>query len=380
MSENINDVIEPAVMAKVKDELRGHMDTLVNESKGKFEAVVNEIRENAKKEVLASVEAERAKIEKEAASLLEVRQEPVSKREFIEAECRKVSDELVKTRAVTLSSTSVGIVDDIITKLTNETGGLIDLIDFGTSPVQLGTVPVFTPLAEATYVGEGATGITPDASAGLAAQSLNLQPYASVLAVSNGVDIFSALGPKLPDAYANCFRRTIVKQILQGTGTSSFTGLNTNAAINQLPAATGSVAGGLKWADLIKAIKQFKGMYAFDDVSKLAIVIHPTVIQDCITNSTNSALDIATYQSYLNNSTIQGVKIVESPYAPSTKTTALAAAVIGYFPHYVARVSSVFKLNAIPVTRTDNVEYNGISYMDGKPVVNTSFLRLNFLT
>lgn len=372
--------ISEDVLEKVKSELRSNLDNVAKESRGNFANIIAEITESAKKEV----EAERANFAKELATYRANTPSFMinSRDELVKGDYRRIAETLIQNRALTVNGASYETITNDIVAALSTSGNASDMgISFFYANAENEVVPLFSPqMAEPAGQTEGGTGISPDATGVLTKSLLTLVPYISILPVSNGASLFTMINEKLPQFFQDAFRRTIAKQICQGNGSSpQFTGLCANSSITQVNCTTTGKT--VKWLDLIKAIKTLKGAYALPDVNGIKMLINPAIVSLVLGNSANDSLSMGLTSEYLMRNTLNGVPVIETGYAPTDMTTnGNPACVVGYMPHYALGLAKTFKLIPIPVTRTDNVEWNGIMYLMGQPMINSSFVRLNIVT
>lgn len=237
-------------------------------------------------------------------------------------------------------------------------------------------VPVFAPgLALPVGNAPGATGISPDATAALSGDSLALKAWYSILGVSMDALISTDIESELPLIFSRAYGAAIDKAILVGAG-------NGNDALGVFVASASGVptssdiacaaAGTPKWADMAKLALTIIGMGS--DQNGLAIVAHANIIAALLSEATTGTDPFRV--EYLTKGSILGVQVIVSSYAPSTLTAGSYVAVGGYFPHYALAVAQELTIDPIKTVGSDNVTFQSFMYMNGKPLIGSSFRRL----
>jgi len=237
-------------------------------------------------------------------------------------------------------------------------------------------VPVFSP-SMAVPVGSvpGATGTASDSTGVLTGDSMTLKAWYSTLAISMGALMSSDIERELPAIFSDNFGAAIDKAILVGAGSgsdmlgafvASAVGVPTGSDIT----ATGSGAAPV-WADYVKMALTLLGLSG--DQNSLAIVVNPAVF--------SAALGVATGSDpnkveYMTKGTILGIPVILSGYALTTLTTGSYVAVGGYWKHYGLAIAQEIMIDQIKTVGSDDITFQSFMYMQGKPLVGSSFRRL----
>lgn len=278
-------------------------------------------------------------------------------------------------RAVTSNGSGINTEGGVVKALVDG-GKLRSKVAVFTGANAQTVVPVFSPhLALPAGAAEGATGIAADGTAVFAGKSLTLKPWYSILAVSMGALQASELGGYLPGIFAEAFAGAIDKAILVGTGGG-------NDALGVFVANAGGVpvasdknvaaAGAPKWVDIIGLASDIIGMGG--DPTKAAIALHPTFVGTLLAEATASAE--ALKMELLTKGTVRGVPVVESGYCPTATVAGSYVAVGGYFNHYALAVARELTIDQIKVVGSDNVTFQAFMYLQGNPLIGSSFKRL----
>lgn len=264
-----------------------------------------------------------------------------------------------------------------------EGGKLRSMVSVFQGPNAITTVPVWAPTV-ALPVGSapGTTGSAVDTTATLTGTALTLKAWHSTVQIGNDALLSTDVESALPSIFSKAFGGAIDKGILMGAGSGSDMlgvfiadagGVTTSQDIVM---ASGTVASGPLWADYLGMMLTLIGLNG--DKNSLAMVVNPNVFKLALAQAA-SGLD-PLKNEYLMKGTILGCPIIMSGYAQSALTNDYYVAVGGYFDHYALAIAQEIKINQILTVCTDGVTFDAFMYMQGKPLVGSSFRRLQTTT
>lgn len=133
-----------------------------------------------------------------------------------------------------------------------------------------------------------------------------------------------------------------------------------------------AASGAPKWVDVIGLASDIIGMGG--DISKAAITLHPSFVGTLLAENTASAE--ALKMELLTKGSVRGIQVVESSYCPTTLTAGSYVGVGGYFNHYALAVARELTIDQIKVVGSDNVTFQAFMYLQGNPLIGSSFRRL----
>ncbi|MGD9940881.1 MAG: phage major capsid protein [Clostridia bacterium] len=282
---------------------------------------------------------------------------------------------LLEKRAITSGGAGQNTVPGIVSALVDG-GRLVGKVSkfYGRNSVT--NVPVMAPTL-ALPVGSvpGATGTASDSTAVLAGDALTLKPWYSTLPVSMDALISTDIERELPGIFAKAFGGSIDKLIIAGTGGGS-DGLGVFvASASGVPVASDisvAAAGTPKWVDLSKLALTILGLGG--DQQSLVIVMNPLIMAPLLAESTTGVDPFKV--EFLTKGTILGIPVILSGYAPSATVAGSYVAVGGDFSHYAWAVAQELTIDPIKTVGSDNVTFQSFMYMQGKPLIGSSFRRL----
>jgi HK97 family phage major capsid protein len=279
-------------------------------------------------------------------------------------------------RAITANGAGYNTVPGVVKALVDG-GKLRPKVSVFTGPNSQTIVPVFAPhMAVPVGTAPGATGTSSDSTAVLAGKALTLKPWYSTLAVSMDALISTDIESYLPGIFEEAFGSAIDKAILVGAGTGSDALGVFIASSSGVP--TGSdlacaAAGTPKWVDVAKMALTVIGTMN-GPMEKAAIVMHPNIMAPLLAETTTATDPYK--MEYLTQRTVLGIPVILSSYALTTLTANSYVAVGGYFSHYGLAVAQEVTIDQIKTVGSDNVTFQSFMYMQGNPLVGSSFVRL----
>lgn len=279
-------------------------------------------------------------------------------------------------RAITSNGAGVNTAPGIVSALVDG-GKLRSKVSVFTGPNAQTVVPVFAPhMAVPVGTVQGATGTSSDSTAVLAGKAMTLYPWYSTLAVSMGALNSTDIERYLPEIFSKAFGAAIDKGILVGAGSgqdmlgafiASAVGVPTASDI----AATGTAAAPT-WGDYAKLALQLLSLQG--DSSSLAITANADLISSIL--GSTAVGDQPMKQEYLSNRSILGIPVVLSGYGLTTLTSGSYVAVGGYWDHYGLAVAQEITIDKIKTVGSDNIVFQSFMYMQGAPLIGSSFRRL----
>jgi hypothetical protein len=239
-------------------------------------------------------------------------------------------------------------------------------------------VPVFSPhLALPAGQTPGGTGIGADGTGVLAGDGLTLKPWYSIIAISRGALMSTDIEAELPAILSEAFGGAIDKAITVGAGSgndmlgveiASSSGVTTSQDI----ACTSGAAAAPNWADYLGMVMELLALGG--DIASLAIIVHPTIFKAALAVGVTGFDPMKS--EYLLKGTILGVEVILSGYSLTTLTAGSYVAVGGKFKHYALAIAQELIIDDIKVVGSDNITFQAWMYMQGKPLIGSSFRRL----
>jgi HK97 family phage major capsid protein len=279
-------------------------------------------------------------------------------------------------RAITANGAGVNTVGGIIKALVD--GGKISpkvAKFFG--PNAKTVVPVFAPhLAVPVGTAEGATGTASDTTGVLAGAELTLKPWYCTLPVSMGALISTDIESELPSIFGEAFGQAMDKAICVGAGSGNDALGVFIASASGVPVASDiacAAAGAPAWADYLGLALELLGTMN-GPIERAAILVNPAVFKTAL-GAAASGYDPMKIE-FLTRGTILGIPVILSSYALTTLTTGSYVAVGGYFAHYGLAIAQEITIDQIKTVGSDNITFQAFVYMQGRPLVGTSFRRL----
>jgi len=283
----------------------------------------------------------------------------------------------IERRAITSNGAGANTAPGIIRTIVDG-GKLRSKVSLFLGKNAVTTVPVWAP-SVAMPVGSvpGATGTASDSTAVLTGDPLTLKAWYSTIAISMGALMSTDIEAELPAIFSEAFAGSIDKAILVGAGSgsdmlgtliASASGVTTSQDIT----CTSGAAAAPNWADYLDLALQLLALGG--DVNSLAIVVHPTIFKAAL-GAAASGYD-PMKNEYLLKGTILGIPVILSSYALTTLTAGSYVAIGGYFKHYALALAQEIHIDQIKTVGSDNVTFQAFMYMQGKPLVGSSFRRL----
>ncbi|MCX7023055.1 MAG: phage major capsid protein [Spirochaetes bacterium] len=281
-------------------------------------------------------------------------------------------------RAITANGAGYNTVPGIVRALVDgaKLGGKIARF-FGANAVT--TVPVFAPhMAVPVGSAPGATGTSSDSTAVLTGDPLTLKPWYSTLAISMGALLSTDIEGELPAIFAEAFSAAIDKMICVGAGSGSdglgvFIASSSGVPTGSDISCTSSTGTGPNWADYVGLAMTLLGLSG-GPMDSLAIVVNPAVFATALGSATEGYDPMKV--EFLTKGTILGIPVILSSYALTTLTTGSYVAVGGYFRHFALAVAQEITIDPIKTVGSDNIVFQAFMYMQGKPLIGSSFRRL----
>jgi HK97 family phage major capsid protein len=281
-------------------------------------------------------------------------------------------------RAITANGAGVNTAPGVVKALVDG-GRLRSRVSVFTGANSQTVVPVFAPhMAVPVGTAPGATGTSSDSTAVLTGDSMTLKAWYSTLAVSMGALLSTDIESYLPGIFQEAFGAAIDKAICVGAGSGSdalgvFIASSSGVTTSQDITCTSGAAAAPNWADYMSMALTLLSLSG-GPMDSLAIVVHPTVLATAL--GSTAVGDQPIKQEFLTRGTIMGIPVVVNTYALTTLTAGSYVAVGGYFKHYGLAIAQEILVDQIKTVGSDNVTFQSFMYMQGKPLVGSSFRRL----
>lgn len=344
----------------------------------KFNEIMDQMRSmqdqiKADREAFA---AEQRAFEQEKAALTEA---PSVKREkAVNGQIREIIDAMLNKRAITLNgSGAVEVINALFKAFANKTS-VVDGVRFFQGPNANTVIPILSPRpARPARAAEGATSISSDSTAVLAATELKPETYVSVLPVSfEALKYCGAnLESELVGVFADAFRDAMAYQMVNGRDKATyyeFLGLfNAAPAANQIACDS---SGSPVMADLVELALKMQDKV----MAEPTIVISPTFYAG-ITSAAVTGYEVYKNELIMNR-TIEGVKVEVCGYAPST-TTANSIVAVGFDKgDYAVGIAADITIEPIRAKGDTNTYFQAIMGIDGKPICDANVYGLKAIS
>lgn len=280
-----------------------------------------------------------------------------------ETELRAIADAMVQKRAITLNGAGAY---NVLTEIFKVIDLKYDLLARCRTIYGAGAqtnIPVLSARpAKPSKVTEGATGIGADATAAMGATTITPYAYFSELPISAEAIVQGAanIAGELPAIFADAFAAAMLFGMLDGTGDGVMTTLFANASLTKDIdcIATGNPA----WKDFIKLAGTVKS-YNHNPV----IITNSTFIGELLgaTTAETSGLKM----ELLTRSTIRGVEVIESGYAPTAITSGAVTAVALDLENYVFAIAKEMSIEPVRTPGTAMTYYQAVNFMNAKPIL-----------
>lgn len=346
--------LEMALIAKSK-ELRNAIDSYT-----KPESDVAELDKRC-----ASLNDEIVVLKKQLAECDAPKDEPKQERSVF----GKIADAMMQKRSVTVNGTGVvKTIKEIYKKVQDDNSILADVSYFFGRDSQT-RIPAWVANATAAFVAEGGSATTQTGT--LAATNIDpAQVLASIPVSQQTLDLSGAdLEADLPEIFANAFGDLMATGMCTGDGTTNkMIGIfaDTTATVNT------TAATAFKISDLVKLATDVKGKKISDPTIWMSSFVYSKFVADSTTGE-----DVNIYkEDLIRNKTIEGVKVVITPYAPTAIAAGSIIAVAGSPKNYAIGVAGEISIKAKETAGSTLVTFDAFNYFNGKPIISSDFIQL----
>lgn len=328
------------------------------------------LQEKVKEGSVPSDEARKAFVELRAKKAEVEKQEALANAPSIETRSTESTDiqkALLEKRAIALGANGDSGFSSKIFEVASSSSEILSAITIETGALPNTKFSLFSPsVNNIKRVSEDGTGSTASTAA-FAPVSVTPAPYLGYVSLSDYFLKFapSALESKLTQLFGKGFSVQMAKEVLIGTGSGEMLGVFADTGITT--SQNCAAAGAPKLKDLLNVVAKLTGKFAR---SQLAIAINPIFWASIMAEDTK--------WSYINNKadyfTFNGVRVIESDFAPTTLTAGSKVAVVGNFADYGVATASNVELETLSKTAGSlNTPIQGTMYFDGKVIVPSSF-------
>jgi len=277
---------------------------------------------------------------------------------------RDVANAMAEKRAITVNGTgAVQVLNDIVSVLAKKTG-FINRYSYFYGRDASTVIPVFSALPAApSPQSEGATSISADSTATLAATSIAPKAQVSLLKISAEALTLSGadLEGRMAAIFANAYARAIANGSLNGDGSgNNMFGMFIDSALSN--DSTCAATGAPKLADILGL-----ALTVQDYADDAAILINPTFVAGLLTESTT---DLAWLKEEIGrNKTALGIPVIASGWAPSTTTGGNIVAVAMPLSNYAIAMAQEFRVTPIRQVGDTNTYFQAEAFFNGKPIL-----------
>lgn len=340
------------------------------------EQIINEMQgiiESAKKENRGLNEVEEKRM-KELEGLIDVLKREARAREMqeelraqIKPETRTAKEEatevrsqlasaIMEKRAITLNGAGATayIRDIVMAKI--EKAAWMSQIDYIIGANASTVIPILAPIpANAAYAPQCTTNISVDSTAVIAGKTLTPRAYVSLLQVSKQALIFTELERQIDKAYQKVFANTLHEEIVTGSGTNSFVGLDVVTNKTACSTAAVSLTGLLQLA-----------LKASGKLTNGIILINPDAFAAIINANDTSPI----MAGILTTMQIYGMPIFTTNYLANGAQNADVWAVAFEPDNYAVGVAGEVMIDTINVKGDANTYFQAYLFADGKEKVS----------
>ena len=289
----------------------------------------------------------------------------ITKRSFINA--------AAEMRTVSINgSGAVAQIKDLFKEQDNK-DSILEKVSYYYGPNAMTEIPVVTALTEPGDYAEGSNSVATDTDTSLYVTTIKSKAYSTVLPVTAEMLRMSFVDTEneLPDLFRKAFFKVIHKGILTGAGTSDkMKGLFVSAAANTAGITT--IAGSNitlgELASFALSVAQKEDEYT--------IIMNLATYQKILADTT-SGEDVKLYKECLiRDKSIEGVKILLDPYAPSTNTAGSILAVAAPLNRYAVGIAGELQIDPIKVKGDTKTYFQATMFFSGKQVTDTDVYSL----
>lgn len=233
-----------------KEQIINEMQTIIDSAK-KEERALNETEEKRMKELEGMIDV--LKKESRAREMQEELRAQMKPADSKKEDAKEVRSELARAimekRAITVNGAgATAYIRDIVMQKIEKAPWLSQL-DYIVAANANTIIPVLAPIpANGAYTAEGTTNVSADSTAVLSAKTLAPRAYVSLLQVSKNALTFTELERQIDRAYQKVFANTIHTEVVTGSGTNSFVGLDVTTNKTAVSTAAVSLTGLLQLA------------------------------------------------------------------------------------------------------------------------------------
>lgn len=280
-----------------------------------------------------------------------------------ETELRAIADAMMQKRAITLNGAGAY---NVLTEIFKVIDLKYDLLARCRKIYGAGAqtnIPVLSARpARPSKQTEGATSISADSTAALGVTSITPYAYFSELPISAEAIVQGAanIAGELPGIFADAFAKAMMFGMLDGTGDGVMVTLFANAALtNDIDCAA---VGAPTWADFIGLAGTVKGYN-----HKPVIITNSTFVGNLLAST--SAATEGLKMELLTKSSVRGVEVIETGYAPSTYATGNVVAVALDLENYAFAIAKEMNIEPVKTPGTAVTYYQAINFMNAKPIL-----------
>lgn len=339
---------------KILEEMQNVIEAAKKENRGLNEAEEKQYSELEQRLNVAKKEDSTRKMQDELRA--QKKAETPEQKEEINEIRQELMRGVMEKRAITVNGAgATGYIRDIVMAKI-EKSPWMSQIDMIYVPNANTSIPILTPLpANGGYYAEGSTSVTVDSTAVLAAQTLTPRAYISLLQISKQGLTFTALESQIDRALQRVFSNTLHEQIVTGSGTNQFTGLDVVTGKTSVNTAAVAITG------LINLIIKAKGK-----LDNPIVLINDDAYSTIIGANPTSPIVAA----MMATGTLMGVPIYTTSNLADGGSSAEVWAVCFEGANYAVGVAGELMVDTINVKGDANTYFQAYMFADGKSKIN----------
>ncbi len=293
----------------------------------------------------------------------------ITKRSFINA--------AAEMRTVSINgSGAVAQIKELFKEQDNK-DSILEKVSYYYGPNAMTEIPVVTALTDPGDYAEGSNSVATDTDTSLYVTTIKSKAYSTVLPVTAEMLRMSFINTEneLPELFRKAFFKVIHKGILTGSGSNDkMKGLFASAATNT--AGKTDISGS---NITLGELASFALTVAQKD-DEYTIIMNLSTYQKILADTT-SGEDVKLYKECLiRDKSIEGVKIILDPYAPSANTAGSILAVAAPLNRYAVGIAGELQIDPIKVKGDTKTYFQATMFFSGKQVTDSDVYSLAVAT
>lgn len=339
---------------KIIEEMQNVIDTAKRENRGLNEAEEKRMKELEGMAEVLKKEARAREMQEELRA--QVKPEATEAKESIGETRRILTQGIMEKRAVTVNGAGAAayVRDIVMAKI--EKASWLSGLDYIIAPNANTSIPVLAPImANPGYYAEGSTSVSADSTAVLAAKTLTPTARISLLPVSKQALTFTELGNQIDKAFQKAFMNVLHSEVVTGSGTNSFNGLDVTTNKTSVSLAAVSLTGLIDLA-----------IQAQSKLDNPIMLINPTAFSTILAANATSPIMAAIFQTQV----VHGVPFFFTSNLADGASDDEVWAVAFEPDNYAVGLAGEVMIDTINVKGDANTYFQAYLFADGKEKVS----------